>query len=181
MNKIEFKDLPSTDTPYNAETFNTLQDNIENAINEVDNNLGDLINLNTSNKSNLTNAINEVNLKTVKETVLYNDISNLTTLNLKENVSNYDEVGIYYRIHNKYFYQRAKVGQRIAIFGATNGYYNSNYGIKLVATDVTISGTTLTKQIGYNFMFKVDNSITFNDTDNLVYIDKIVGYKYQGE
>ena len=33
MNKIEFKDLPSTDTPYNAETFNLLQDNVENAIN----------------------------------------------------------------------------------------------------------------------------------------------------
>ena len=33
MNKIEFKDLPSTDTPYNAETFKLLQDNIENAIN----------------------------------------------------------------------------------------------------------------------------------------------------
>lgn len=33
MNKIEFKDLPDTSTPYNAETFNLLQDNIENAIN----------------------------------------------------------------------------------------------------------------------------------------------------
>lgn len=33
MNKIEFKDLPNTDTPYNAKTFNTLQNNIEEAIN----------------------------------------------------------------------------------------------------------------------------------------------------
>lgn len=33
MNKIEFKDLPDTSTPYNAEIFNLLQDNIENAIN----------------------------------------------------------------------------------------------------------------------------------------------------
>ena len=33
MNKIEFKDLPDTSTPYNAETFNLLQDNVENAIN----------------------------------------------------------------------------------------------------------------------------------------------------
>ena len=33
MNKIEFKDLPDTSTPYNAEAFNLLQDNIENAIN----------------------------------------------------------------------------------------------------------------------------------------------------
>lgn len=35
MNKIEFKDLPDTSTPYNAETFNLLQDNIDDAINEV--------------------------------------------------------------------------------------------------------------------------------------------------
>ena len=35
MQKIEFKDLPSTDIPYNAETFNALQDNIENGINEL--------------------------------------------------------------------------------------------------------------------------------------------------
>lgn len=32
MNKIEFKDLPDTSTPYNAETFNLLQDNVEDAI-----------------------------------------------------------------------------------------------------------------------------------------------------
>ena len=35
MNKIEFKDLPDTSTPYNAETFNLLQDNVEDAIDEV--------------------------------------------------------------------------------------------------------------------------------------------------
>lgn len=32
MEKINFQDLPSTNTPYNAETFNTMQNNIENAI-----------------------------------------------------------------------------------------------------------------------------------------------------
>lgn len=34
MEKIPFKDLPDTSTPYNAETFNLLQDNVENAIND---------------------------------------------------------------------------------------------------------------------------------------------------
>lgn len=33
MNKIEFKDLPSTDTPIDSANLNLLQDNIENAIN----------------------------------------------------------------------------------------------------------------------------------------------------
>lgn len=35
MEKINFEDLPSTKTPYNAQTFNTLQNNIESAINEI--------------------------------------------------------------------------------------------------------------------------------------------------
>lgn len=35
MIKIEFKDLPDTSTPYNADTFNLLQDNVENGINEL--------------------------------------------------------------------------------------------------------------------------------------------------
>lgn len=32
MQKINFQDLPNTDTPYNANTFNTMQNNIEEAI-----------------------------------------------------------------------------------------------------------------------------------------------------
>lgn len=52
MNKIEFKDLPDTSTPYNAETFNLLQDNVED-------DLGLLSDLNTSNKTNLVSSINE--------------------------------------------------------------------------------------------------------------------------
>ena len=34
MNKITFKDLPSTETPINAENLNLMQDNIESAVNE---------------------------------------------------------------------------------------------------------------------------------------------------
>lgn len=36
MEKIPFKDLPDTSTPYNAATFNAMQDNIENAINTIE-------------------------------------------------------------------------------------------------------------------------------------------------
>lgn len=35
MEKIPFKDLPDTSTPYNAATFNTMQNNIEEAINSI--------------------------------------------------------------------------------------------------------------------------------------------------
>lgn len=35
MNLIEFKDLPSTETPINSSNLNLLQDNVEDAIGEV--------------------------------------------------------------------------------------------------------------------------------------------------
>lgn len=35
MNKINFENLPSTNTPINAENLNAMQNNIENAINNI--------------------------------------------------------------------------------------------------------------------------------------------------
>ena len=54
MQKIEFKNLPDTSTPLSAENLNLLQDNVEN-------DLGLLTNLTTTDKTNLVSAINEVN------------------------------------------------------------------------------------------------------------------------
>lgn len=39
MNKIDFKDLPDTTTPFTADIFNEMQDNVEDAIDEVQENL----------------------------------------------------------------------------------------------------------------------------------------------
>lgn len=43
MEKINFQDLPSTDTPIDSANLNALQDNVENAINEVNYKGGELI------------------------------------------------------------------------------------------------------------------------------------------
>ena len=43
MEKINFKDLPSTETPIDSTNLNNLQDNVENAINEVNYKGGELI------------------------------------------------------------------------------------------------------------------------------------------
>ena len=68
MKKINFQDLPSTDTPYNADTFNTLQNNIENAINDVQLNIGNLEDLTTTLKDNVVNAVNEIKTDTPTKT-----------------------------------------------------------------------------------------------------------------
>lgn len=54
MKKINFENKPSTNSPINATNLKLLQDNVENDI-------GLLNNLNTTDKSNSVNAINEVN------------------------------------------------------------------------------------------------------------------------
>lgn len=53
MEKINFQDYPSTDTPINSTNLNGLQDNVEADI-------GDLTNLATTSRSNLVSAINNL-------------------------------------------------------------------------------------------------------------------------
>ena len=54
MKKINFENYPSTNSPINGTNLNLLQDNIEDDI-------GLLNDLNTTDKSNLVNAVNEIN------------------------------------------------------------------------------------------------------------------------
>lgn len=53
MEKINFQDLPSTSTPIDSDNLNLLQQNVED-------DLGILQNLNTTEKTNLVGAINEL-------------------------------------------------------------------------------------------------------------------------
>ena len=55
--RVNWEDLPSTDTPINAENLNKMDEGIYNN----SSNVGNLSSLNTVNKSNLVYAINEVN------------------------------------------------------------------------------------------------------------------------
>ncbi len=59
MEKINFQDLPSTTTPIDSTNLNLLQQNVED-------DLGLLENLNTTDKTNLVGAINETNSKIPK-------------------------------------------------------------------------------------------------------------------
>lgn len=72
MEKINFENKPSTNTPINANNLNLLQDNIEDEFDIKDAEIGDLNSLNTTDKSSLVGAINETNSKF--------DISNITPI-----------------------------------------------------------------------------------------------------
>ena len=100
MQKINFTDTTITQKPYvtinnqnyevqdgiytggtdlNAQTFNTMQSNIDTAISSVDNKAGNLSNLNTAEKNNLVGAINEVNTKNIITVGLASDTTSTST------------------------------------------------------------------------------------------------------
>lgn len=102
MQKINFTDTTITQKPYvtinnvnyevhdgiytggtdlNAQTFNTMQSNIDTAISSVDNKAGNLSNLNTAEKNNLVGAINEVNTKNIITVGL---VSNTTSTSIEK-------------------------------------------------------------------------------------------------
>lgn len=98
MKRINFTDTTITQKPYvtinnqnyevqdgvytggtdlNANTFNTMQDNIEEEMNKNSNSIGDLATLKTAEKSNLVNAVNELQnkyaWKNLKSEAKYNE------------------------------------------------------------------------------------------------------------
>lgn len=68
MQKIVFEDLPSTNTPISATNLNAMQTNAETEINSINTNIGTLSNLNTTDKTDLVSAINELAVDYVIET-----------------------------------------------------------------------------------------------------------------
>ena len=104
---------------------------------------------------------------------------------MSKDISEFDYVEIFYKVipdgNPSVVNQKSLkgvVGIPIILDVAVSGYFeNSYYGIRLYSTTVTISGTTLTKPVGYNFSFKTDNVMVFNNTRNDIYITKVIGYK----
>lgn len=89
MEKINFENYPSTNSPINATNLNLLQDNVEDDI-------GILNNLNTTDKSNSVNAINEVN-NIAKGSLLWknqNSSNNFDGQTISLDLSSYDIIEI---------------------------------------------------------------------------------------
>ena len=80
MNKIEFKDLPDTTTPINASNLNTLQDNIEDEFNEVE------------------EKINAINNYSATETVIGQDKNGKPKYKLDANVTSPNSINSYVEI-----------------------------------------------------------------------------------
>lgn len=208
MQKITFEDTQVTKKPYvtineteyevqdgtytggtdlNATTFNNMQDNIESAIDENTNNIGNLTNLNTTEKNNLVGAINEVN----------NNIGTLTGLNTINKNSAVEAINETYNKINKVYNAKGdgasdgvliaemtftKFTRAVLIFATTlvgftdtteSGIYN--IGVSCVSNeDIT------THRVSYNVMgnASTDNIFHISDGANIkFYLKKTSVYR----
>lgn len=155
MEKINF--VNGQEPAINDTNLNAIQDNVENAINEVQ------------------ESVNEL-----KETILYENASgtNATSITMSETLANYKTVEVIYGYETVRTSVKVPKGAALPLFLSRAGYFqNSYYGVRQNTTSISFNGTTATKAVGYTFDFKTDGTIAFSDTINEIYIYKIVGYK----
>lgn len=173
MDLIEFKNLPDTSTPLNA-------DNLNHNFNELNNGIEDL-------KTDVIDSINELNNKIVKSTELYNTTgNNANTLTLNESIDNFTYYEVFYKVISTTTGDtyasgsvKAFVDESAVISENVANYFKelSCYGVRVYASKIIINDTKLTHVTGYNITLKTDNTMIFDDTRNEIFITKVIGYK----
>lgn len=177
MEKINFENYPSTNSPINGTNLNLLQDNIEDEFDIKDSEIGNLNSLNTTDKSNLVNAINEANNKTIS-TILYENENGATgNITLTRNVSNYNSLEIIYGCDGYYFYTKIYLPTNkniglLACYCADNTpervyMYTSNY---------TINNSSVKFNFASNKYLTESNTVSSFGTNSYVRIYKVIGY-----
>lgn len=137
MTKITFKDLPDTSTPLNASNLNTLQDNVENAINTVAGDIPTIDSLVSTSSTNpvenqaITNYVNSKisNTQGTSQSIGYSQEYINTAL--LDNYSNTEEV-IGTWIDGKPLYRMTLKFNNNGGGTSTVDYTLSNYGISNV-------------------------------------------------
>ena len=171
MQKINFTDTTVTQKPYvtinnvnyevqdgiytggtdlNAKTFNDMQTNIENAVNEISNNIGNIENLKTANKDNIVGAINELQGKDVWKLI-------------NKGITMGSSVGLG-NINYRELYVEISIGE--------NSVNTNENNITFIIPKTTLSTTEKIFRNGYYFTSEVNasvrlkittTSISFND------------------
>lgn len=101
MTKIEFKNLPDTSTPLNAENLNALQDNVETAIGVVEN---EIPTLDSSVSTSSTNGVENQAITNYVDSEIGDVENEITTINGKLQDSGWIDMSNY--INTTYFAPR---------------------------------------------------------------------------
>ena len=173
MNKIEFKDLPSTDTPFNAETFNTLQDNVESAINE---------------KQDAGDYALKSDINSLKGTVLWensNPSSEFGSQTVTLNSSDYDILEIFYCYNPASTASVLDGYQSIRLLkGLSGGVLQRAVVAELEYFQIQSRTITRIDDTHYTFgngRAYISSTNSYSTVNNRVIPIKIIGYKMNGE
>ena len=181
MQKIDFKNYPSTISPINGTNLNLMQDNVEDEFDIKDSEIGDLSNLNTPSNSSLVDAINEVFNK-VKQDTLYESTNGTTgNITLSDSAANYDAIEILFGADGYNFYTKIydPDGKH---FGLMTPYVSgSNANQYLYTSSYLISGTQIQFETASNTGINSSNSIFDFGTNSYIRIYKVIGYKKEGD
>lgn len=159
-------------------------DNIENGIEQNDNDIGNLEELNTTEKGNLVGAINEVNNSILKRNIVYENSSggSDTSLTLNKSVSNAKYIEIFYgRKGTSYPTSSMKFlkntdNKFYCRLSLVYGYDSSNMAI--VCATAIVDGTSLTYESARSVVKDiVVNSITATQNIMDLAIFEIVAYE----
>lgn len=179
MAKITYEDKEFINKNENITDKNKVNDTDLNEIKEVvngnDDNIGDLSDLNTSDKSSLVNAINYT-----LPTILYENANGSNgNITLSDDVDNYSAIEIFYKGDNYSNFNSTKIlspfGNASLIIANinTSGQY---MGVFLRLSNVSVSNN----QINVNEngqLFGGGSSANNGTTNNFIYITKVLGYK----
>lgn len=173
MEKINFENKPSTNTPINATNLNLLQDNIEDEFDIKDAEIGDLNSLNTTDKSNLVIAINEINLQNKGVILWTNSNPNISfePQEIQLDLSLYDYCEIWaknYVTENYISVWKFRFGQNVRIQDS----FASN-GVAVRARTITTSQSGVVVSEG---RYAVGNATYSVNNDSCIPL-YIIGYK----
>ena len=199
--KTEWENEPSENTPLNAGNLNKIENGIYN--NSI--NIGELEDLDTTDKSSIVAAINEVNQKdTVVDSLdgsstteapsvravneglglrqyepvsLYTNTSGESgTVNLSDSTANYNYLEIFCKDSNG-------VSSSTKVEAPNGKKVNlmttkiETGSIQFFTKNVSISTTTITNIEGYTIKMQSSSITAFNNSNTYILITKVIGYK----
>ena len=132
------------------------------------------------NSTSTTDALSANQGKVIKElmqgTILYSDLTGATgNVTLLDSAENYDYIEIYYKFGQRSGSLKVKdfTNKKITLTILAN----SSATFVCIIKEITISGTTITKNAEYQFTHNAGSNPSYTETDGVA-IYEVIGYKY---
>lgn len=176
-NKTNWQNLPSRDTPIYANNLNKMEEGIYQNSLGIEK-IGDLTNLETTAKTDLVSAINELT-----PVVLYDDDSGSSgNIEIEDNISNYSRIDIVVKTTNNNIYNTLTFydpnGKNLELRTGNAETGLTDYYL-FVACTMTFSGTTGTRTNNRVVSLRNGNAPAIGGTPSYynLLVTQVIGYK----